>query len=511
MRRIGSIVKRKLPDILAFILALIGLIVTARVSENVFERIPHIEDEFAILWQAEVMADGEITMASPREPKAFLVPFVVDYEGQRFGKYLPGWPAALSLGARFDLQWLINPLFAALSIWLVYRIGSTIVNPWVGLVSAGLTLSSPMFLMLSGTLMSHNFSLFLTAAFSLAWLKLFPPRSRHESGGESQEWLLVALAGLSMGLLVITRPLTSLGVSIPFILHALYMLVRGNRVVRYHLVGVCAVVLLVAGLLPIWQVALTGDLRINPYTLWWSYDRVGFGPGIGVTENGHSIAIALDNASFSLRAGQHDLFGWPYISWLFLPFGLLSLRRNRDGLLFFGIFPGLVIVYAAYWIGSWLFGPRYYYEALPALAVTSAAGAAWAGGFFTEAPSARWRRPLTIGVLAVLMLGNIVFYLPVRLGGMRGLYNISGDPIEFIEHQELEEALVIVHSEHWMEYANLILLAPPFLDSDFLISWSRGDVKDEKLIEDLSEYQVFHYYADDPRMLYSTPRSPTAE
>ncbi len=503
--------KRNLPDILAFLLAIIGFIVTARVSEDIFERIPHIEDEFAILWQAEVMADGLITTASPREPKAFLVPFVVDYEGQRFGKYLPGWPAALSLGARFDLHWLINPLFAALSIWLVYRIGSTIINPWVGLVSAGLTLSSPMFLMLSGTLMSHNFSLFLTAAFSLAWLKLFPSRSRHEYGGRTQEWLLVVLAGVSMGLLVITRPLTALGVSIPFILQALYMLVRGDRVVRYHLVGVSAVVLLVAGLLPIWQVALTGDVRINPYTLWWSYDRVGFGPGIGVTENGHSLAIALDNALFSLRAGQHDLFGWPYISWLFLPFGLIALRRNRDGLLFFGIFPGLVLVYAAYWIGSWLFGPRYYYEALPALAITSAAGVAWIGGFLSEVPSVRWRRLLTVGVLAVLMLGNIIFYLPTRLGGMRGLYNISGGPIDFIKQQELEQALVIVHSEHWMEYANLLLLAPPFSDSDLLVAWSRGETKDAELEARYADYEIFHFYADDPRRLYSIPRSPTAE
>jgi hypothetical protein len=158
-----------------------------------------------------------------------------------------------------------------------------------------------------------------------------------------------------------------------------------------------------------------------------------------------------------------------------------------------------------------LFGPRYYYEALPALAVTSAAGVAWAGGFLSEAPSVRWRRLLTVSVLAVLMSGNIIFYLPARLGGMRGLYNISGNPIEFIKNQELDEALVIVHSELWMEYANLLLLAPPFSDSDLRISWSRGDVKDEKLIKELSEYQVFHYYADDPWMLYSTPRSPTAE
>ena len=78
---------------------------------------------------------------------------------------------------------------------------------------------------------------------------------------------------------------------------------------------------------------------------------------------------------------MHDLFGWPYLSWLFLPFGLIALRRSREGWLLFGIFPSLVFVYLFYWIGSWLLGPRYYYEALPGLAITSAAGVVWLGGW----------------------------------------------------------------------------------------------------------------------------------
>jgi len=359
--------------------------------------------------------------------------------------------------------------------------------------------------------MPHNFSLFLSLAFSLAWLHLFPVRWSLAKRRKRPDWLLVLLAGLSMGMLVITRPLTAVGVSLPFIIHGIYLFLRGNRTVRLQLASVSVGVLFMAVFLPVWQGALTGDPGLNPYTLWWSYDRVGFGPGIGVTENGHSLAIALDNALFSLRAGQHDLFGWPYLSWLFLPLGLLALRRNRKGLIFFGIFPGLVLVYTAYWIGSWLFGPRYYYEALPALAVTSAAGVAWVGGFFTVAPSARWRRPLTVGVLAVLMFGNFVFYIPARIGGMRGLYNISGDSIDFIEKQELAEALVIVHSERWMEYANLLLLTPPFTDNDMLISWSRGGIKDAEMEAFFDDYKIFHYYADDPLMLYPIPKSQPAE
>ena len=68
--------------------------IAAWVSDGVFERIPHSEDEFAYLWQAE----GQISQPSPEKPKTFLNPFVVDHDGQRSAKYPPGWPAALSIG-----------------------------------------------------------------------------------------------------------------------------------------------------------------------------------------------------------------------------------------------------------------------------------------------------------------------------------------------------------------------------------------------------------------------------
>jgi hypothetical protein len=47
----------------------------------------HIEDEMAYVWQAQAIASGHLTIASPPIPKSFLIPFVIDYAGQRFGKY----------------------------------------------------------------------------------------------------------------------------------------------------------------------------------------------------------------------------------------------------------------------------------------------------------------------------------------------------------------------------------------------------------------------------------------
>ncbi|MGM0375104.1 MAG: hypothetical protein ACQEQQ_11880, partial [Chloroflexota bacterium] len=87
-------------DRLALLLSLLAIAAAALVGGRVFDRMAHLEDEFAYVWQAQAAARGDLTVPSPAFPDSFLVPFVVDYQGQRFGKYPPGWPALLSLGVR---------------------------------------------------------------------------------------------------------------------------------------------------------------------------------------------------------------------------------------------------------------------------------------------------------------------------------------------------------------------------------------------------------------------------
>jgi hypothetical protein len=500
-------VKPRTLDALALVLACFSALATAVVSDRVFERIPHIEDEFANLWQAEVMAEGQITLPSPTYTRSFLVPFVVDYEGERFGKYSPGWPATLSLGTRLGVPWLVNPLLGGLAVWLVYRLGSKIVGRCVGLLAALLTGTSPMFLMLSGTLMSHNLSLFLTISFSLAWFDLFTERHSNSEAAHVPNWMLVAVAGSTLGLLTLTRPLTALGVFIPFGVHGASLFLRGDSATRRRILFVGGLALILSAILLLWQAALTGDPFLNPYTLWWEYDRVGFGQGIGVTESGHNLQLAYNNTNFSLRAGRHDLFGWPYISWLFLPIGIYALRRRLDGWLLAATLLSLILVYGAYWIGSWLLGPRYYYEALPAAAVTSAIGVAWLGGWLGEGGGwLRIRRLATTALITLLIVINCLFYLPTRLWGMHGLYGISGAYSRPLQGADLEGALVFVHADSWHRYGNLLILAPPFTTADLLVAWEINPEQDEAVLQEFSERQVYHYYPDEPYTLYREKR-----
>jgi hypothetical protein len=236
---------------------------------------------------------------------------------------------------------------------------------------------------------------------------------------------------------------------------------------------------------------------------------VGFGPGIGRTGSGHNLHWAWINTRFSLSAGMSDLFGWPYLSWIFLPVGLYALRRNRDGLIIFATFPALVVVYTAYWIGSWLLGPRYYYESLSGLAVVSAAGIAWLGRWGRQASNRldRARALVVAGLVIVLVSLNLGFYTPRRVGGLRGLYGISRARMLPLERAGLGRALVIVHPARvWTEYGSLLTLTPPFAESELLLAYTRGPEVDGSLTAYFPDHRTLHYYPDDPAYLYVAPR-----
>ncbi|OGO36636.1 MAG: hypothetical protein A2W35_16625 [Chloroflexi bacterium RBG_16_57_11] len=502
-------------DRLAVLLSLLAVLAAYWVHDRIFERMAHIEDEMAYVWQAQAIAGGHLTVASPPIPKSFLIPFVVDYAGQRFGKYPLGWPATLALGEFFGVRYLVNPLLAGFAVWLTYLLGKRLFGQTVGLLAALLTLTSPFFLINSGSLLSHPLGLVLSAMFALAWLDAFcrrdPPRP----------WLATLAAAASLGLLVLSRPLTAVSVAVPFGLHGLYLLLRGDPATRRRLIALGAIVLGMSSLYFLWQYAVTGDPLLNPYTLWWSYDKIGFGPGYGHTPQGHTLRQAWINTRFSAYVGRYDLFGWPNFSWIFLPFGLIAVLRDRNwrALLPVSVFPSMFVFYLAYWIGSSLYGPRYYYEALYSLTLLSGAGIALLAGWPTrpEAPFPNyrgWRRvqPLVVTAFVALLLAtNLLFYTPVRLASMVGLYGVQRSHLEpFLtpEAQKLAPALIIVHTKSmWIEYGTLLELQDPFLNTPFIFVISRGAIADAQIASHFPKRFIYHYYpADDPFTFYKAPR-----
>jgi len=170
-------------------------------------------------------------------------------------------------------------------------------------------------------------------------------------------------------------------------------------------------------------------------------------------------------------------------------------------------------VYLFYWIGSHLYGPRYFYEGLFSLILLSAVGIAWLAGWPVRSDSTFRRshgwwmlRPLGMTVLVSLLLGiNLFFYLPARLGGMHGLYGISRErfiPFQTEQAIALQPALVVVHPGTWTEYGGLLDLQTPFLDTPFLFVIHIGENTNALLAEAYPERTMVHYYPDEPFVFY---------
>ena len=144
------------------------------------------------------------------------------------------------------------------------------------------------------------------------------------------------------------------------------------------------------------------------------------------------------------------------------------------------MFFSLVVVYLAYWIGSSLFGPRYYYEGLYSLTIFTAAGIVYLSQIKVHLPRRIWNphsiqdnltsrsinptllilgqraaRVLVGGLVVLLISLNLVYYTPLRLETMMGLYGMKRsnlDPFLSPQAQAFTPALIIVHSAHWMPY-----------------------------------------------------------
>ena len=490
-------------DRIALFISIVAIAVAYLVSVRVYQQMPHIEDEMAYVWQAQVLAQGKIVLPSPADAQNFLVPFVVDYHGQRFGKYPLGWPLMLALGVLLHAQAWVNPILSGLGIWLTYLLGKKVFDERIALLSAVLMVTSPFFLMNSGSLLSHPWSLFLSLAFVLAWLDTF------DANRKLPVWLTVSAAGLSLGVLAMTRPLTAVAVGLPFFIHGIILLIRGDKSTRFKVLTVGLLAAFVAALVPLWQFAVTGDPMLNPYTLWWKYDKIGFGEGFGRQAGGHSLYWAWVNLKVSFKAGWGDFFGWGNASWLFLPFGVWALGRNARAWLVALVFPSIVLLYMAYWIGSDLYGPRYYYEGFFSLTLVSAAGMFWlAERVVKEGRLHKWMQVATL-LLGVFLIGyNLIVYLPKRLNEMTNLYGINRAmlaPFETEQAKELTPALVIVHfKKSWTEYGGLLELQNANLTSPFIFVLSRGN--DDALAQDYPGRNIVYYYTDEPNQFYKSPR-----
>ena len=107
------------------LIAAIFLVEALLVHFLLAQRFPLSGDDYSYLYQAKLFASGKLSAEDPIYNPS--LPFygcietycLRDYQGHRFSKYPPGWPALLAVGVKLGVPWLVDPLLGALLIFLI--------------------------------------------------------------------------------------------------------------------------------------------------------------------------------------------------------------------------------------------------------------------------------------------------------------------------------------------------------------------------------------------------------
>jgi 4-amino-4-deoxy-L-arabinose transferase-like glycosyltransferase len=456
------------------------------VSWAVFSAVPHLEDEQANLYQAKVFASGEVSVPQPSiTPSAFAIPFLVEKDGRLFGKYTPGYPLLLALGTLIGQAWLINSLAAVLIVLGTYLLGRDLFDQNTGLLAAALGSISPMFVMLSGTLLAHPAA--MAALIFFAWLFV-----RARQTNEPNRLTFAIGAGGSIGLALIIRPWTAIAIGTPFALLALIDLVR-SRLKLLPVFSLMAITFaLVASIYPLFNWATTGSPTTNTYQLYWPYDSVGFGPQVGRGEGGHTFEKAKLNFNLDWPQFNQVVLGWPVIAGLglaWLPIILSLIWRPFNVRAWLILIPPALLIAAhlLYWARSGgLYGPRYYSEGLPFLWIAAAYGLIKFG-------STKWPRRVVKIVLPFMLLWTIGECEARFIQGFN-LYNINRQDANVIEAANIHHALVFVSISYWTDYANLSWLNQPILErGDIIFAQDLGELADNFIAQEFPDRKVYYY------------------
>jgi Dolichyl-phosphate-mannose-protein mannosyltransferase len=394
------------PVILA---SLFALVFCGLFSALVFERVPHVNDEIAYLFQAKLFQSGRLTAASPCGREFFDFPHIIN-NGKWYSIYPPGFPLLLLFGLLARAPWLVNPVLAALSVFLIFLLGREIYSRQVGTTAALLAAISPWFLVMSSTMMSHTSSLFFSSLFLLLLFRFL----RRPSVGVG------LAAGTSWGMAFLVRPLNALFFSFVFLVFFSLRLTRKPpQGRRRNAAAIPAAALFFVGLLLLYNTLTTGaPWRMGYLVRYGPSYSVIFGRAATLDSDFTPLSGVIQMAD-NLRALNGDLFGWPVSSFLaMLPllwfFRLNPEERKKDLLLLGGI-GFLIVVFTFFW-GAFVFiGARMLFDALPLLLLLSARGIAEIPGLIGRSfprLSGQTVRKATAVLILVFAVYGFAYYLP---------------------------------------------------------------------------------------------------
>lgn len=471
---------------LTVILSLAFFIVTTLiVTFFAYHKIP-MGDAVWPFFQAKIFAQGRLFAPAPPDLRFFATPTIV-YQEKWFSYTSPGHSLVILPFYLLGISWLAGPILGAIGIWLLYRLILIWTDAKTARIALLLAVTSPWMIFLFASQEFHITSTFFTI------LALYC------IGGTTEKkaypvWALIG--GLSWGMVFLARPYTAIAIGLPLILFFISKNRLKSKSFNLLLFFVGGLIMVLLHLY--YNQNLTGNWFTFPYQLMGKYHGIGFSLDYGApTFNlaGHSLLKMGINLTYNLFVTSLQLFGWMFLSLIFILPGIFSTAFKR---LWFFWAPalGLIGAYCFYWFhGITPWGPKYWSEALPAFIAISTLGIR----NVTEL-SKKFipiRQDFSLRALPFLILFCLFCYLPANfIYFSSGRWGETPKVWQNVRSAKIHNAVVFVKTDErsgHFDYTSAFIFNDPFLKGDIIFARDLGTEENLKFLEKFPGRSAYVY------------------
>ena len=341
-------------------------------------------DEHSCYFFAECIKSGKLWATPHPLSEFFDVVHIGNKDGKWFSVYPPGWPALFALGLKFKLIDWLNPALATVAVVLLYRTGKKIFSFSSTCLGIILLTTTPFFLFNNAGYFSHTTCLLMISLFLFAYMKWQRRKSTF--------WAV--LAGFAVGYGLLTRYLTMAAIAVPFIAYEFSLLILRKSRFNRNYVAFGFVLFLMVWINLSFNHAITGHFFNPPNHYHHRWERLGFQYDYTPFDAFMFIVARLFYLSDWIAPGMLVIYVISFLK-----------KRKEDGKQFLFRFGFLFLVFGYIFYYSWggnQYGPRYYFEGLPFLAMTAAASVIdwWRNG------NSDFKKFL-LGIIFVCFVGNV--------------------------------------------------------------------------------------------------------
>ena len=343
--------------------AVAAFVAYAAVSFGVFSARPLLIDEIVQLLQARIFSEGRLARPVAAQPEFFSTLHVIDSGGLFYSQFPAGGPAMYVLGWVLGAPWLMNPLYAAITVAMfavfvartepdrAVRFGAVIVFAF-----------APFMVFMSASQMNHVPTLMWTmlAITSLSVITA--------SAVARPTWAFAL--GVGLGCAATIRPVDALAFALPA---GLWLLARGVRMREWRELFTSSLGIGIPMSALLWvNSRTTGSPFLFGYELLWGASH-GLGFHRAPWGMAHTPARGVELINLYFLRLQNYLFETPLPS-LVPIIGALGLTRKFTSYDRYFLSSGamLLLLYFAYWHDGFYLGPRFLFPLLPWFAICAA-------------------------------------------------------------------------------------------------------------------------------------------